>query len=194
MEQTKTEAHIGASFNEIRAQAGQEEKVMASFGDRLLGAAKLRSATFEDVEHDRNALGQAMAVVILSSCATGIGMGLNAGAGDLLRITIGALASWFVWAALTFLIGTKMLATSNTQATWGEVLRTTGFAASPGLLRVLGVIPFTTGLIFFLTSIWMLVAFVVAVQAALDYRNVWRAVAVCFVGWLVYVAFGIFIL
>jgi hypothetical protein len=167
---------------------------MSTFGDRILGAAKLRSATYEDVEHDSNALGQAMGVVVLSSIATGIGAGVNAGAGDLLRTTLGALLLWFIWAALTFFIGTKLLATSATHATWGELLRTTGFAAAPGILRVLGVIPFTTSLIFFVTSIWMLIAFVRAVQAALDYRNVWRAVAVCVVGWLIYTTFGLFIL
>jgi hypothetical protein len=167
---------------------------MTSFGDRILGAAKLRSATYEDVEHDTTAFGQAMTVVVLSSIAAGVGAGLNVGAADLLKGTIGALVSWFIWAALTFFIGTKLLGTNTTHATWGEVLRTTGFATSPGLLRILGVIPFTTGLVFFLTSIWMLMAFVVAIQSALDYRNVWRAVAVCFTGWVVYLVFGFFIL
>jgi hypothetical protein len=167
---------------------------MASFGDRLLGAAKLRSATYEDVEHDSSALGQAIGVVVLSSIATGVGAGINAGADDLLRGTLGALLLWFIWAALTFFIGTKLLAANTTHATWGELLRTTGFAAAPGILRILGVIPFTTSFIFFVTSIWMLVAFVFAVQAALDYRNVWRAVAVCLAGWLVYMTFGLFIL
>ena len=98
-----------------------------------------------------------------------------------------------MWAALTFLIGTKLLATRGTLATWGDLLRTTGFAASPGLLRIFGVVPFTTSFIFFVTSVWMLMAFVVAVQEALDFRNIWRAVAVCFVGWLIYVASGIFV-
>ena len=166
---------------------------MATFGERIIGAAKLRSATYEDVEHDGKALGQAMIVVILSSIATAIGTGINATTGDLVRGTLAALASWFVWAGLTFFIGTKLFATQATHATWGELLRTTGFAASPALLRILGVIPFTTGFIFFVTSVWMLMTFVVAVQASLDYRNIWRAVAVCLVGWLVYMAIGIFI-
>jgi hypothetical protein len=48
-------------------------------------------------------------------------------------------------------------------------------------------------MVFFATSVWMLMAFVVAVKEALDYRNVWRAVAVCLVGWIVYVTFGIFV-
>ena len=166
---------------------------MATFRDRIIGAAKLRSATYEDVEHDTTAMGQAIAIVVLSSIAAAFGSRTHAGPGDLLRSTLLALISWFMWAGLTYLIGTKLLSTPGTHATWGELLRTTGFAASPGLLRIFGIVPFTTSLIFFVTSIWMLMAFVVAVQEALDLRNIWRAVAVCFVGWLVYVAFGIFV-
>ena len=166
---------------------------MATFGQRIIGAAKLRSATFEDVEHDGTALGQALVVVILSSVATAIGAGINVTSADLLRGTLAALLSWFVWAGLTFFIGTKLFATPGTHATWGELLRTTGFAAAPALLRILGVIPFTTDFIFFVTSVWMLMTFVVAVQASLDFRNIWRAVGVCFVGWVVYMVLGIFI-
>jgi hypothetical protein len=167
---------------------------MASFGERIIGAAKLRAATYEDVEHDGSATGQALAVVILSSLAAGLGTGAHLGAVGLVRGTLTALLSWFIWAALTFFIGTKILATRDTHATWGELLRTTGFAMSPGILRILGIIPFISSLVFFVTAVWMLLAFVIAVQEALDYRNIWRAVAVCFAGWLVYVTFGFFIL
>ena len=166
---------------------------MASFAERIVGAAKLRSATYKDVEHDRTALGQTLAIVVMSSIAAGLGARIHSGAGDLIRSTLLALVSWFIWAGLTFLIGTKLLATRGTHATWGELLRTTGFAASPGLLRIFGIVPFTTNLIFFVTSVWMLIAFVIAVQEALDFPDIWRAAAVCFIGWLVYVAFGIFV-
>ena len=166
---------------------------MASFGERIVGAAKLRSATYEDVEHDPTAMGQAMAIVVMSSIAAALGARIHTGAGDIVRSTLFALGSWFVWAGLTFLIGTKLFAAGGTRATWGELLRTTGFAASPGLLRIFGLVPFTTSLIFFVTSVWMLMAFVIAVQEALDFRNIWRAVAVCLVGWLIYVAVGIFV-
>ena len=36
---------------------------MASFQDRVLGAIKLQASTFEEVEHDVNAIGQAAIVV-----------------------------------------------------------------------------------------------------------------------------------
>ncbi len=66
-------------------------------------------------------------------------------------------------------------------------MRTTGFSASPGLLRVLGVIPFFGGLIILAVSIWMLIAMIIAVRQALDYKSTGRAVGVCLIGWFVFV-------
>ena len=66
-------------------------------------------------------------------------------------------------------------------------MRTTGFSASPGLLRVLGVIPLIGELIIFAVSIWMLIAMIIAVRQALDYQSTGRAVGVCLIGWFVFV-------
>jgi len=66
-------------------------------------------------------------------------------------------------------------------------LRTTGFAAAPGLLRVLGVIPFLGGLIMPAVTIWMLIAMIIAVRQALDYESTFRAVGVCLMGWFIFV-------
>ncbi len=98
------------------------------------------------------------------------------------------LVGWFIWAALTFLIGTKILPEPQTKADLGELLRTIGFSASPGVLRIFGMIPLLGGLIALAASVWMLVAMVVAVRQALDYTSTGRAVGVCAIGWLVQVA------
>ena len=66
------------------------------------------------------------------------------------------------------------------------MLRTIGFASSPGLLRILGIVPGITGIVFFACALWMLVAMVIAVRQALDYHSTGRAIAVCLIGWLVY--------
>jgi hypothetical protein len=66
----------------------------------------------------------------------------------------------------------------------GEVLRTTGFAAAPGMVRILGFVPVVGPALFVLGSVWMLAAMFVAIRQALDYRHVTRALAVCIVGWL----------
>ncbi|NIM48485.1 MAG: hypothetical protein GTN62_02235 [Gemmatimonadales bacterium] len=159
---------------------------MSTFTERVVGAARLDVHVYEEVEADRTAMGQAMAVVVLSSIAAGVGSGLTLG--SLLAGAIGALIGWFIWAFLTYLIGTKLLPQPQTRADAGELLRTIGFSASPGLLRVFGLVPLLGGLIVLIAEVWMLVAMVIAVRQALDYTSTWRAVGVCVVGWLVLVA------
>jgi Yip1 domain len=161
---------------------------MASFVDRMVGAAKLEVAMYEEVEADRGATGQAMGVVLISSLATGIGLYGNWSLGRSIIGAAAALVSWFLWAFLTYLIGTKLLPEPQTSADVGELLRTTGFSSSPGVLRILGAVPAIGALISFIVSIWMLVAMVIAVRQALDYRSTARAVGVCLIGWVVYVA------
>lgn len=161
---------------------------MATFGERMLGAAKLDAHVYEEVEADRTAMGQAMGVVVLASLALGIGSIREMGVTGLVAAAIASLIGWFLWAGLTYLIGTKLLAEPQTSSDMGELLRTIGFSASPGVLRVFGIVPVVGWLISFVASVWMLVAMVVAVRQALDYRSTGRAVAVCFLGWLVYLA------
>lgn len=160
---------------------------MATFGQRMIGAARLDVRTYEEVEADASALPQAMAVVVLSSIALGLGGIAHRGVLGLVTGTIGDLIGWFVWALLTYLIGTKLLPEPQTSSSIGELLRTIGFAASPGVLRIFGAIPVIGRLILFVVSIWMLIAMIVAVRQALDYRSTWRAVGVCIIGWIVMV-------
>lgn len=159
---------------------------MGKFLDRIIRAAQLDVNLYEEVEADERALGQAMAVVILSSLAAGVGtMSEGGGAARLVMGTAAALIGWYVWAFLTYLIGTKLLPEPQTKSSQGELLRTIGFASAPGLLRIVGFIPAITGIVFLGASIWMLVAMIVAVRQALDYRSTLRAVGVCVIGWLI---------
>jgi hypothetical protein len=160
---------------------------MARFHERMLGAAMLHVDTYEEVEADRAATLQAMAVVLLSAVAAGVGSIANGGVAGIAWITAAALAGWYIWAYITYFIGTRLLATSETVADHGELLRTIGFSSSPGLLLVLGVIQPITGLLFLACGIWMLVAMVVAVRQALDYDSTLRAIAVCGIGFPAYV-------
>ena len=156
---------------------------MAFFTERLVGAATLNVHTYEEVEVDSTAIGQAMGVVILSSLAAGIG-DIGRGGPGILAAVVGALLGWLVWAGLTYLIGTRLLPEARTRADWGQLLRTTGFAAAPGIVRVLGIIPLLGWLALVIGNFWMLAAFVVAVRQALDYTSTGRAVGVCLIGWV----------
>jgi len=158
---------------------------MTGFSDRIVRAAKLDVHLYEEVEADKGALGQAMSVVVLSSIAAGVGTIARAGLGGILMGTITALVTWYLWACLTYFIGAKLLPESQTRADVGELLRTIGFSSSPGLIRVLGIIPGLASLVFLIASVWMLVAMVIAVRQALDYSSTLRAVGVCFIGWII---------
>lgn len=158
---------------------------MASFIDRIIRAAKLDPNLYEEVEADKTSMGQAIGVVVLSGVAAGIGAVSTYGAVGVVNGTVWALIGWFVWAGLTYLIGTKLLPEPQTSSNFGELLRTIGFASSPGLIRVMGIIPGLGGVIFFAASIWMLVAMVIAVRQALDYTSTGRAVGVCLIGWII---------
>ncbi len=157
---------------------------MNQFLSRILRASRLDVSLYEEVEADKTAFKQAILVVVLSSIAAGLGVG-SAGVGGLVMGALFALTGWFIWAYLTYWIGTKLFAEPQTHSDHRELLRTLGFSSSPGLIRILGVISPIREIVFFVSSIWMLVAMIVAVRQALDYKSTWRAIGVCGVGWIV---------
>ncbi len=108
------------------------EVLMAEIQDRMLRAAKLDVQLYEEVEHDEGALGQATTVVILSAVAAGIGSLGVGGLTGLVGGTLAALFGWYVWAFLTYYIGTRLLPEPQTRADHGQLLRTIGFASAPG--------------------------------------------------------------
>jgi hypothetical protein len=154
-----------------------------TFVERMVGAAKLDVRVYEEVEGDQSATPQALAVVVLAAVAGGIGVG--AGIRGLVFGTIGGLLGWAVWAWLTYFIGTRLLPEPDTKADIGELLRTIGFASSPGILRVAGIVPILGPIVIVVSAVWTLVAVVVAVRQSLDYRSTGRAIGVCIIGWLV---------
>jgi len=161
--------------------------------DRMVGAARLNAQTYEEVEADASATGQAMLVVVLSSVGAAIGAAHHSGGGGLLVATVASLLGWVAWAALMYFVGTRVLPEPQTRADLGELLRTTGFASAPGVLAALGVVPEFDVAIRLVVALWMLVAGVVAVRQALDYESTGRAIVVCGIGWVAY-ALTVFVL
>jgi len=159
---------------------------MKNFINRMIRAAKLDVQLYEEVEADKTALGQAFGVVALSSIAAGIGtIGQFGGYGHVIGGIFWSVIGWLIWAVLTYWIGTSILPEPQTQSDLGELLRTIGFASAPGLIRVMGILPGLTGIIFGVAAVWMLIAMVIAVRQALDYESTWRAIGVCAIGWLI---------
>lgn len=162
----------------------------SSLVDRMIRAARLDASLYEEVEADPAAMGQAMTVVVLSAVAAGIGGIRHGGLSGLLIGLLVALVGWFLWVAIIYLVGTKLMPEPQTDADMGQLLRTIGFASSPGIIRVLGFVPVLGWLIGLVAAIWMLVATVVAVRQALDYTSTGKAVLVCVIGFVVYLVFA----
>ena len=158
-----------------------------SMVDRMIRASRLDVHIFEEVEADTSATRQALSVVALVALATGIA---SLGTTGLIGLFVGvvlAIAGWAFWAWIVYLVGTKIMPSDSTHADWGQLARTLGFAQSPGIFRVLGLVPVVGIFIFSAASIWMLVAMVVAVRQALDYTSTWRAIGVVVLGFVPYV-------
>jgi hypothetical protein len=154
---------------------------MGLFLYRAMGAAMLDRSMYEGIEADRSINAQAAVVVLMSSLAAGFGAGgwLDSDLRVFLSLSVFALTTWMIWALLTHQVGTHILPEAQTRATLGELLRTVGFAAAPGLLFVFAAFPLMTVPVFVATVAWMFVAMVVAVQHALDYSSWLRALTVC---------------
>lgn len=157
--------------------------------DRMIGAATLDIPTYEEVEHDTTLTGQAALVVLIVAIARGMG-GVVGGASGIIAGVISAFVGWLVWAGVTYLIGAKVFAGT---ATWGELLRTLGYAQSPGVLYVLAFIPLLGWIVQLGVWIWLLVAGIVAIRQALDFTT-GKAIATAGLGWLAMVILGIVLL
>ena len=150
-----------------------------TFLQRAIGAARLEVPVYEEIEADRTATDQALIVVVLSSLAAGIGLSSGLYNAPVLHRVLLALLLWVFWAISTYIVGVYLMPEPQTSTSVGELLRTIGFAASPGILRILGVIPGIGGLIYIISTVWMLVAMVIAIRQALDYTSTARAAVVC---------------
>jgi len=147
--------------------------------ERMKRAALLDVHTYEEVEADRGATGQAAAVVAIVAASQGIGAA-GLGLPVILAAVVASLLGWLVWSGVTYLIGDKLLGGT---ATWGELLRTIGFAQTPGVFGALALLPIVGGVVRFVLTIWVLVAGIIAIRQALDFGT-GKAILTALLGWL----------
>lgn len=155
---------------------------------RISRALSLDPMLFEEVEADKSATWQSVLLVVASSLALGIGASGGLAPSALIAQASVGLAAWLIWALTTYYVGTRLMPTTATRATPGELLRTIGFSSAPGLLCILFLIRPFRAAVFTLVVVWALATMVVAVRQALDFTSTGRAVAVCAVGWLLMLA------
>lgn len=144
--------------------------------NRMIGAAKLDVATYEEVERDQNATTQALIVVALAGLAAGIGTLNSDGFRGLISGTIGGLIGWAAFSAVVYFFGTRLLGTPETEADIGQLLRTLGFANTPRILYVVGFIPVLGLIVVLIAGIWFIAASVIAIRQALEMSTL-RAIA-----------------
>ncbi len=163
------------------------------FLNRITRAIRLDPELYEEVEHDKSAMWQAMLVVVAVSIAAGIGSIGILGIEGIIVGTVLDLIGWFIWALLTFVIGTKLLPEPQTRSDLGELLRVIGFARSPGIFLILLLIPVAGKLVAIVLTVWMFAAMVIAVRQALDYKSTWRSAGVCVLGAVIYFIINILV-
>lgn len=158
-----------------------------SFGERLIGAARLDSLIYEEVEADVSATRQAVLVVCLAGVSLAIGRA-NAGFEGVASSMLREMVGWLLLSGITYIIGDKIL---RGTATWGQLLRTIGFAQAPGLLAALSYFPAVNAPVRYGIATWKVFAIVVAIRQALDFdEGEWgtmRALLTAALGFFVYV-------
>ena len=161
-----------------------------SLTDRMMRAARLDVSLYNEVEADLNATTQALTVVVITAVASGIGAALGGArggpsgmVGGLVGGIIAELVGWAVWSWVMYFVGTRFF---NGTASYGELLRTLGFAYSPGVLLILRFIPVLGGLIVLGVFIWRILTGFIAVREALDVDS-GKAVATIVLGFVGYV-------
>jgi hypothetical protein len=155
----------------------------ASLVDRMKGAAFLNVDTYEEVEHDQSATAQAAAIVAGVAVARAIGAS-GTGALGAFSAAGAALIGWLLWAGIAYLVGSKVF---SAEATWGEVMRTMGFAQAPGVLWLLAFLPIVGWFLDMLLPLWIAVAAFIALRQALDIGN-GNTLLTILVGWFLYTA------
>ncbi len=154
---------------------------MATLTERMVGAMQANVKTFQEIEADSNALGQAVAVIVIAGVASLIGNVWRAGVGVGVMHLITSIIGYALWSLIVVLVGTKLMPEPTTKADFNEGFRVIGFTASPGVFNVLAIVPFLGPLISFVIWIWMVVIGVVAVREVLDYSSTARAIVVCLI-------------
>ena len=158
-----------------------------TLGDRMQGALRLNRATYEEVRLDRGATAQALLVVTLAAIADGFGATGDEGGRGLIGGILGGIAAWVGFAVIAYLVGTLLFGSSTGFVTIGGLLRTLGFAQTPLLLAVFGIIPCLGGLIASTGFIWFLIAAVVAIRQGLRVTTTEALIA----GTLSLIAYGL---
>ena len=164
-----------------------------TFAERVVGALKLDANTFEDIERDTTAMGQSVGIIALAAFASSLGNIWSLGIGRIVFAVLISICGYLLWSVIVWLVGTKVMPDAATSADFPETFRVIAFAAAPGLVGVISIVPFLGTLLMILLTpiiwIWSMAAMVVATRQVLDYTDTFKAVIVVLIGFAVYLVF-----
>ena len=164
-----------------------------TFAERVVGALKLDANTFEDIERDTTAMGQAVGIIALAAAASSLGSIWYLGFGRILAAVLISICAYLLWAVLIWVVGTKLMPDPGTKADFAETFRVIAFAAAPGIFFAVGIVPILGTFIAWLLKpiiwLWSMAAMVVATRQVLDYTETFKAVIVVLIGFVVYLVF-----
>jgi Yip1 domain len=181
-----------------------------SFWDRLVGVVTLQRSTYEAIQRDPEATGQAWLIVILLGLANGISWIIVGTAGvppelaraapelvavlkfesnerRLLALALGIVAGivfWYISAWLLRAVGTRMAGLTGSQITQEQMRRLVAWGSVPSLASFLSPLPIVGPLLATLGSLWSFVTGVMAVRTAFDV-GIGKAIAIEIIAFLI---------
>ena len=148
--------------------------------DRMFRAAMLDSLVFDEIKEDRDAMNQAVQVIIIVtviSVINSVAQALNATTetsvqNNILTAAATAVVGWLLWSFLAYLIGTGVFGGTGS---FVALLRALAFAQSPSVLTILAVplvfVPTAGaaigGLLSLAVALWTLIVSVIATRQTL---------------------------
>ncbi len=177
---------------------GQERPItgrkIRQFGLRIYRTARFDTATVQELKEDRNATGQAVAVLLLVGLSYGLGFstftGLQTHSLSPNQLISGTIANMiftdfaaFIWSATVFLVGTKLF---QGKTGYWQLARPLFFSVAPGILFILIAIPFSPVILTaaVVASAWIVSGEFVALKSAMGF-NTQRALLTSVVGLLI---------
>lgn len=139
-----------------------------SIVDRALGVIQLKKPVFEEIEHDTNATGQALVIVVAAAIAAAIGALGDPDRSGIVWQAILSIIGWIVFSVVAFFVGGTLLRSPQTDVTLGQVLRLVGFAQAPKIIGLLGFIPLIGWIFGLVAAILFIVVAIHALAAAFD--------------------------
>lgn len=164
-----------------------------SITDRMLGALRLETAAYEEIEADQKATGEAAFIIVATSLVSGAVNGVLTGASSGFFGALGSFLGWVFYAWIAYIVGVKLFPGKETKSSWGEVARTLGYANTARFLIIFELVPGFAAITRTLVGLWVLVATVVALRSALDIstgRAIWIAIASA-IGQLIVIALAL---